>query len=150
MRGLQNAVLIVVAVAAGAALPLQAAINARLRVAVGGPVRAALLSFVSGAIVLGFAALALRESWPGASAVSRGPAWMWLGGALGACYVSATIVLVPKLGPAVAFALVVAGQMAASLAIDQVGGFGVPHHPISFARVAGAVLLVCAVALIRR
>ncbi len=150
MRGLHGGAFLALAVAAGVALPLQAAINARLRVAVGGPIRASLLSFALGAIVLACVSLVVREPSPGVQAVVRGPAWMWLGGALGACYVFATIVLVPKLGPAVTFAFVVAGQMAASLAVDQFGAFDLPRHPISLARVFGAVLLVCAVALIRR
>ena len=46
---------------------------------------------------------------------------MWLGGTWATFYVVSTIFVLPRLGASVTFALVVAGQMFASLAIDQAG-----------------------------
>ena len=64
---------------------------------------------------------------------------------LGALYVVSVIVLVPRLGSAVTFALIVAGQMGISLAIDHFGLFGFPRTPLSLARVGGGALLVAGV-----
>jgi hypothetical protein len=51
-------------------------------------------------------------------------------------YVVSVIVPVPRLGSALAFALIVAGQMGISLSIDQFGLFGLARHPASPVRIA--------------
>ncbi|MBD5654315.1 MAG: DMT family transporter, partial [Candidatus Eremiobacteraeota bacterium] len=82
--------------------------------------------------------------------LARAPWWAWTGGLLGAYFIFSTIVVVPRLGAAFAFALIVAGQMAASIAIDQFGLFGLPQTTASPARLAGAALLVAGVLLVRK
>jgi transporter family-2 protein len=82
--------------------------------------------------------------------VARAPGWSWTGGLLGAFYVTAVVVLTPRLGVATTIALVVAGQMLASVAIDHYGLFGVPLRPVNAARGLGAALLVAGVVLLRR
>jgi transporter family-2 protein len=69
---------------------------------------------------------------------------------LGAAYVALTIVLAPRLGAATMIAAIVAGQMLMSLALDQYGLVGFPLHPITAARVVGALLVIAGVALIQR
>ena len=49
-----------------------------------------------------------------------------------------------------ALALLVTGQMLASLVFDHFGLFGVPQHAADPWRLAGAALLVLGVVLIRR
>ena len=46
-------------------------------------------------------------------------------------------------------ALLVAGQMVASVAFDHFGALGLSEHPVDIPRLIGAVLLVVGVALIR-
>jgi transporter family-2 protein len=48
------------------------------------------------------------------------------------------------------FALVVAGQLMASLALDNWGLLGYPVRPLSWERLLGTALLVAGVVLIRR
>jgi transporter family-2 protein len=91
--------------------------------------------------MLGYAAI---------GALAPAPWWAWTGGALGAYHIFSTIVVVPLLGAAFAFALIVGGQTIASIAIDQFGVFGLARTPTSPARLAGAALLVAGVVLIRR
>jgi transporter family-2 protein len=150
MRVLWYTVWAFAAVLMGAALPVQAGVNVRLRQILGDPLRASFVSFAVGSVFLLLLTLTAREPWPALSALARGPAWAWAGGLLGACFVVGTIVLVPRLGAAVTFALIVAGQMGISLAIDQFGLFGLARHPISLARIAGSGLLVVGVVLLRR
>jgi len=137
-------------VLAGAALPVQAGINVNLRQALGSPLRASFVQFTIGAIFLLALTLFARAPWPAMHALARGPLWIWSGGLLGALYVLSAIVLVPRLGSAVTFALIVAGQMGISLAIDYFGLFGIPRSPLSLERIGGGVLLVAGVILIRR
>lgn len=150
MPYLTSAALAVFALLAGVGLPLQAAINVRLRDLLGSPVRASLGSFAVGSVLLFVATLAIRQPFPAIATIARAPWWLWTGGIVGAFYIMGTIVVVPKLGSAYTFALIVAGQMAMSIVIDRFGLFGVPQTPFSFARLCGAALLVGGVLLVRK
>ncbi|HEX3551523.1 MAG TPA: DMT family transporter [Candidatus Elarobacter sp.] len=149
-RVLRLAALGALAVVAGISFVVQAGVNARLRVALGSPNWAALASYAGGTLVMALVVLALREPAPALAAVARAPWWAWLGGLFGAVYVVVIILLLPRLGAAALLALFVLGQMLASLAFDQLGAFGVPKHPVDATRVAGVLMLVAGVALLRR
>ena len=141
--------LVALTVAAGLVLPLQALINARLGAGLRGAEWAATASFAIGTIAL-VAYQTLRGApWPSPAVVTQLPAWIWVGGLLGAFYVTAAAVSAPRLGAALFVALLVAGQMAAALALDHFGVL-VSRTPISVERLIGAILLVAGVALIMR
>jgi transporter family-2 protein len=149
-RSLPYTLFVAIAVVAGFALPVQAGINGQLRMYLGHPLRASLGNFVVGAALLFVLTFFVREPWPALGALLRGPWWMWLGGVLGSLYICSALIVLPRLGASVTFALVVAGQMLASLAIDRFGLFGLASTPIGPARIAGAVLVVVAVYLLQR
>lgn len=142
--------LLLLAIGAGVLLPVQAGVNAQLRSAIGSPVTAALVSFLVGTaglaavVLLSRAPVTLRPAW------FATPWWYWTGGLLGAVYVVATIVLAPRLGAATMVAAIVAGQMIASLVLDQYGLLGFPIHSINGARVLGAALVIGGVILVQR
>jgi transporter family-2 protein len=142
--------LLLLALAAGVLLPVQAGVNAQLRSVVGSPLAAALVSFLVGTAGLGTAAVIFRAPMALRGAWAASPWWLWLGGLIGALYVVATIVLAPRLGAATLVAAVVAGQMIASLLLDQYGLLGFPTHPINGLRVLGAALVTVGVILVQR
>jgi bacterial/archaeal transporter family-2 protein len=134
----------------GTLIALQAPINAALGRALGQSVAAAAVSFVAGSVVLVAVSWALAQAQGAAIAWRAPPVWMLVtGGLLGAAYVTAVIVLTPKLGAAAMMALVVAGQLLAGLALDHMGAFELAVREISFGRVAGVVLLLAGALLIR-
>jgi bacterial/archaeal transporter family-2 protein len=137
------------ALAAGAMLPIQFGINAQLASWLGSSVRAALVSFVVGALCLFVVALAFARDWPPADRVSSAPWWVWIGGALGAFYVLGSIVTAPKLGAATLVALILAGQAIASLLVDHYGWVGFEENPITPLRLLGVALLAGGVVLVR-
>jgi transporter family-2 protein len=141
--------LLLLAVFAGALLPVQAGVNAQLRVALGHPVTATLVSFLIGSVALGLVALAGRIPLSLGPGLARVPWWHWTGGLLGAVYVALIILLAPRLGAAALIAAVVAGQMLASLALDHWALVGFPLDPLSPQRVLGALLVIGGVALVR-
>jgi transporter family-2 protein len=55
----------------------------------------------------------------------------------------------PKIGAALAVALLVLGQSAAALAIDHFGLMGMPSVPVTVSRVLGLALVAGGIALIR-
>lgn len=95
---------------AGALLQLQASINAKLGKAGSSAIHASMISFLIGAATVSIYILLTKQSvsWTG---IKSAPAYAWLGGLLGAFYVTVVIMAFPKLSPALTFGLVVAGQM---------------------------------------
>jgi transporter family-2 protein len=78
------------AIAAGAAFPIQAGLNARLATWVVGPIRASLISFSVGTLVLLVVTLIAMRGLVDTSRLDQVPWWAWLGGAVGAGYVAST------------------------------------------------------------
>ena len=138
---------------AGAALPFQGAINARLRAELDAPIAAGALSFVvaTGAMALVLAgALALGgHPRPRVAPLRRVPWWGWLGGLCGATYVTSVFLLIPEIGAAPTIALTVAGQQIASVLVDRYGLLRLPRRPITRRRLLGVTTLLAGVALIQ-
>ncbi|HET9041302.1 MAG TPA: DMT family transporter [Gemmatimonadales bacterium] len=141
---------LLVAVLAGAMLPVQTGVNVQLRGLLGQPLAAALVSFVVGTLGLAAVVAALRVPVPVGTVWERSDWWHWSGGLLGAAYIAVTVVLAPRLGAATLIAALVAGQMAASLIVDHYGWVGFAEHAVSPMRLAGAALIVVGVVLVRR
>ncbi len=140
---------IVLAIAAGVCLPTQAGINSRLNLWTQSPILAAAISFAVGTAALIVYAVILRVPLPPISGLKQYPWWIWTGGFLGAFLVAATVVLAPRLGAVSMVALIVSGQMIASVALDHYGLIGYAIHPVNAWRICGILLLVGGVVLIR-
>lgn len=134
----------------GVGLPMQAGINAQLRTGVGNPLLAAFISFAVGTVALLGVNLALRVPFPASGDLSRITWWHWIGGLLGAGYIYGAIILAPRLGAGTLIAVTVAGQMVASLLLDQLGVLGYPQQPVTPSRAVGALLVIGGVILIQR
>lgn len=141
---------LLLALAAGVLLPVQAGLNAQLRSALGSPIAAAFVSFLVGTATLAAATLVFRVSFPVTRAWALTPVVQWTGGIIGAVYVLAAVVLAPKLGAGTLVASVVAGQMITSLLLDHYGLIGFPIHSLSPVRLIGAALVIAGVVLIQR
>lgn len=140
----------VLGVVAGACIAIQAPINAQLGRGLGMPVAAAMVSFAAGAIALGLVLLLFVRA-EGVMPDWRAPApWLYFaGGCLGSVYVTAAILLTPRIGAAAVMAFSVAGQLTAGLIIDRIGFMGVAVRELSAGRIAGALLLCVGVVMIR-
>lgn len=145
-----NILFLLLAVLAGAMMPTQAATNNKMAAIVDSPILAAFISFLIGTIALFVYVLASGTPVANLAAVKDAPPVAWVGGLLGAFFVTMTIVLAPRLGVAMTFSLIIAGQMLVTIVIDHFGLLGVPVQPISLPRVAGILLITAGVVLIRR
>jgi transporter family-2 protein len=143
------AVLIILAIAAGISIVIQQVLNANLRGALDSAAWSGFTSYLVGTICMALLALALRDPVPSAGVAARIPWWAWSGGLFGAIFIGLAILLIPKIGAATFFALLVTGQMLASLAFDHFGLLGLSVQPVSLVRLAGAAFLVLGVVLIR-
>jgi bacterial/archaeal transporter family-2 protein len=136
--------------AVGCLIALQAPINAGLAKAIG-PRQSAFVSFLIGTVLLLFVAAFARGGLGQIRDVGSIPAWYYLtGGLLGAAYVSTVLVTVKTLGAGPVTAATVAGQLSASLVVDQFGLLGVTRSPISALKLVGVLLLAAGTYLIVR
>jgi len=133
----------------GAAIAVQALANSRLRFALGTPVWAAIAQFIVGLAALVAIAIVTRQPAPDTGGLSRMPWWGWVGGAIGALFITVSIVLTPRLGTAVTLATMTVGQMLAALVLDHYGWLGAPMIRLSLPRVLGAACLLAGIALMR-
>jgi transporter family-2 protein len=141
--------LTLLALGAGVSFVMQQAVNADLRAALGSAAWAGFVSYLGGTVCMLVLAFAMRDALPPVAAVVRSNWWAWSGGLFGAIYIGISILLVPRLGTAAFVALLVAGQMLASLVFDHYGLFGAPERPTDPSRLIGALLLVGGVILVR-
>jgi transporter family-2 protein len=135
--------------AAGAMLPFQAGINSQLAAHLDSPLRASLVSFLVGAAVMIVVWLLFARGWVSTERMSEAPWWVWIGGALGAFYVTGSIVAAPRLGAVTLIAVILAGQALASLVVDHFGMVGFDAHPATPGRIVGLLLIACGVLLVR-
>lgn len=129
------------ALLAGALMPVQAGINARLRDFLGDPLVASLVSFSVGTVALMLFVLVARIPLPTLAMAAAAPWWTWLGGALGAFFVAVSVILAFKLGATGLMAWIIAGQLIASVLVDHHGAIGFAVREASWQRLLGVALL---------
>ncbi|AMV31528.1 hypothetical protein VN12_05375 [Pirellula sp. SH-Sr6A] len=141
--------LIVMALVAGSALPIQGGINTKLGKTLTSPLHAALISFLIGAAGLLVYCILTKQpvTWTG---LRQLPIGYLAGGILGAIYVSIVIFVFPKLGPGLTFSLVVAGQMVVALLLEHFNVLVAAPQPINLGRVFGVALVIAGVILMKQ
>lgn len=140
---------ILLALLSGAFLPVQAGINAKLGRAAASPVYASLISFIVGTIGL-LAYILLTRQTVSLSGLREAPSYTWIGGLLGAFYVTVIILAFPKLGPGLTFGLIVAGQMLVSVILEHNNVLVAQQNPINLMKLLGIALIVTGVVIIRK
>jgi transporter family-2 protein len=138
------------AMVAGAALSVQVLVNsqARIRLQLEHPLQATLLNFVGGGLVLGVVCLACRFAWPGPERILAAPWWVWCGGLFGIFYITASVLLGPRIGVTLFVTLVIAGQMISAIVLDHFGLLGAEVRPVNLARIGGVLLVLAGVYLV--
>jgi transporter family-2 protein len=139
------------AIVAGALVAAQSRINGELAVELQDSTLAALISFVSGLIILTLVIPFVPTARAGlrtlrAEVVSKRLPWWYLtGGAFGAFFVLTQGLAATALGVALFTVAVVASQTISSAVIDRVGIGSLQKRPVTLLRVAASVLAVGAV-----
>jgi len=129
----------------GVFVALQPLINANLATRIG-LVQSSFVSFLVGTVALAGVMLVYGNgdlrSLPGA------PWWYFTGGLLGAFFVTAIIMAVPRIGTTAALAATIASQLAAGAIFDHFGLLGGRHIPLDFWRITGIGLLFAGAGLV--
>ena len=133
----------------GGMIALQAPINSMLGKSVG-TFAAASVSFAIGTIALVALTVTVGTGF-GDLGEARHLEWQYfLGGLLGAAYVTTVLVTVRTLGAGGVTAATIAGQLSASVLIDRLGILGLEEKPLTVAKVVGIAFLALGVFLIVR
>ncbi|MFC4946354.1 DMT family transporter [Pseudonocardia sp. GCM10023141] len=137
------------ALLAGFLLAVQASVNQQLNRAVGTPFGASTLQLLVAASAL--AVLAVATGAIGAVTLLPGVAWwLLLGGLASPLYITAGILLFPRLGALTAVGLFVTGQVFASLGLDLFGLLAVPQRSPGAGMLLGAVAVLAGITTIIR
>lgn len=139
--------LLPLAMGIGIAMSIQTAINGQLREYLYSPLQAALLSFLIGTIVLAVLVFFQPVEKPNLETLLQIPWFLWLGGCLGVYAISISIYTAPKLGFLSLSGLIIFGQIAISMFIDQYGLLGNEKTPIHWQRLLGGVVIFIGVLL---
>lgn len=131
---------------AGATLPIQAAVNVRLRQLTSSSYSAAMISFLVGTLTLILLTLTSEQIKPSNwHLLTSYPWWMWIGGFIGVIMILSTTYCLPKLGSALTFSLTLIGQMLMAVIIDHFGLLRMPVHEASLPKIAGIILIITGV-----
>lgn len=132
----------IIALVAGALVPLQAASNAELGRALGHPLWATVVSLLVSVLIAIPVILAMRVPAPILNQMGQLPMWVWLGGIAGVIYITSALILVPRLGATRFIVCVIAGQMLISLILDQYGFMNLPMKEINAGRLVGVTFVL--------
>jgi len=137
---------IMIGLVIGIGLPIQTSINSRLKVSLGSPFLASLTSFTVGTILLAIITLIADHSlfFP-LKMFTEQPVWLWIGGVFGVTYLTANILLFPKLGSVQTVIMPVLGQIIMGLIVDNFGLFYSLKDPLTLIRILGAILVLLGV-----
>jgi bacterial/archaeal transporter family-2 protein len=136
------ALLLLLAMFAGAIVTLQTGSNARLKEAFGHALPAVVVSSLIGIVLLTAMIGVTRAPIPSLGRAMAAPWTAWLGGALGAAYAVTVVMLARELGAATLTAAVVTGQLVCSVVLDHFGLLGFETHAASAGRLVGCLLLL--------
>lgn len=143
-------VLVAAALIAGCLLAVQASVNQQLYKAVGTPYGASTVQLSIAAVVLTVLAAATGVLGALTAVPDVRPGWLLLGGLASPLYITAGILLFPRLGALTAVGLFVTGQVFASLLLDTFAWLAVPREPLSAGLVLGAAAVVAGITVVVR
>jgi bacterial/archaeal transporter family-2 protein len=146
---METVIWIALAFVAGAFLPIQGGMNSQLAKTGGSPVHASMISFAIGvcSLIIYIMITSQDVSWRG---LKDAPAYAWAGGILGAFYVTVIVFAFSKIGPSLTFGLVVAGQLLISMLMEHFQIMGAQQQPISLGRIAGMLLIIGGVIMMKK
>ena len=135
----------------GILISFQARANGELSLRLDNGLQAAFISFSSGLLLIAIISMFNPSIKNGARKLRAAVAakeiapWTLFAGALGGAFVAVQTQIVPLIGVAIYSVASIAGQSATSLLVDRIGFTGGGKKPISFRRIAAAVVTVLAV-----
>ncbi|MBD1583884.1 DMT family transporter [Pseudoalteromonas sp. S16_S37] len=136
---------------AGAAIALQASMNAQLGSLLKNPILATVCAFSFSAFFSLLALSASNNSAPSAKLVANVPWYLWgVGGILSTAGVGLCYFLIPKMGVGNLMSFVLSGQLLMAMLISHYGWFSVPQASISLQKLIGIIAMIIGLILVNK
>ncbi len=141
---------VLIALAAGAANPLQSGANAQLNKQLGAPVWAAISVYATGLLGVLLVQLFLRHPLPASQVVTTVKPWAWLGGLVSIASTVAGLTLAQRMGSGVFTGLTLTASLVTSVLLDQFGLVGFAQRSASPTRMVGCGLMIAGAWILSR
>jgi transporter family-2 protein len=137
------------AFSAGAAIAVQAVMNAWLGVLLKSAMLGAGIAFLSACVFTVAAVLLSARQYPQLADVRSVPLYLWFsGGALSAFGVGVFYYLIPKMGVGSMMSYALSGQILMAVVASHFGWFDQPVAPVSVIKIVGVISLITGIVLI--
>jgi transporter family-2 protein len=130
----------ILAILAGTMTAFQPLINAKLSQHLDSPIWSSFISFASGTVLLLIIGLMVNGKFMSLE-ITGLKWWMFIGGALGAFFVTVALYIVPYLGVAAMVTLFIAGQLIMAAGLDHFGVLSETSNPVTLPKLAGLCLV---------
>lgn len=137
-----NWIIYLLAAAAGAANPAQAAANAELKKSLNQALVATIAVYLTGLVGMLVIQMLSRQPLPTESRFAAAPWWAWTGGLLSIGATLSGAAFAQRIGSGVFTGLSLTAAVATSILLDNYGWMGFKVHPASWPRILGALLMV--------
>ncbi|KAF9932407.1 hypothetical protein FBU30_008259 [Linnemannia zychae] len=134
----------------GCAAAAQGSINARMGTYSGKGLSSTLVFCIGAVSSFIYFLIEVRGRPPANLAImlAKAPYWSWIGGVLGAVYVTITILSIPTLGAGTTTAILISAKLIFSCIIDHFGFFGINKRRFTILRALATLCLIGCVAVI--
>ena len=142
-------ILSLLAMAAGAAIAIQATMNAQLGVLLKSSMLGTSVAFLVSLLFTLSVMILSTKHYPQLAEIKAVPVYLWFtGGALSAFGVGMFYYLIPKMGVGSMMSYALSGQIIIAIIASHFGWFELPVKPINSLKIAGGVLLIAGVLLL--
>lgn len=137
------------ALLAGAAIAVQATMNAKLGVLLGNALMATWVAFTAASFFTLIALLLTAKQAPSLLTLKSVPWYLWCaGGLLSAFGVGMLYFLIPKMGVGLMMSFALTGQIIVAITASHFGWFHLPEMPVDKIKLLGVCALITGVVLI--
>lgn len=138
------------ALLAGAAIGLQAGMNAQLGVLLKSPLLSAAITFIVACCCVLIVVMITARQFPSLANVQSVPIHLWFSGAISAFGVASFYFLIPRMGvgPMMSFALT--GQLLIAMLVSHFGWFDLPIKSITLTKCFGMLAMIAGIVLINK
>ncbi|SFO32572.1 transporter family-2 protein [Chitinophaga sp. YR627] len=134
----------------GALLPLQGGLNAKLAKSISSPIYASMICFIVGALGMAVYIPFTKETFSWQLLKGSDITAVLGGGLIGAVFITASMMALPRLGMALTFGLVVAGQVIISVLLDHFNILVAEQHAVNVWRGLGILLIIAGVVVVEK
>lgn len=141
--------LLLLTLCAGAVIPLQTSINARLHHFTHSSFYTSAISFLVGSLTLAIVILCFQPHYFTPHTLSTFQLdYRWvIGGLMGVIFLTGNLLLLPRIGASLTVVTTLSGQLIMSLLIDTFGWFHLPMRPLTIVKILGLILLFTGIIL---